>query len=271
MKIDDDIWPQVQNHRWKWQLGRVDTVGILWHATRSGIAGRTAEQEYSSTLNWFRSPNNVVRDSAGNPWYGGMSHYVIGGGKVAIAVPESCVPRFSAGIHDFRAISVEVAQATKDTPFDPRDIELCHELAQELSAKHGFPLGRIPFVDANNNGWPGEAGHEDTAQGRQSGKSDPSDLFWQAYEEAEMTPEQLLRIERLELAMFSGREEGGEDRATRLANAQFRAALRDTPGDPTGWQVSVSERVEAHIANHPTGSPGLNFGDVVTLAPPDNT
>ncbi|MGH2608490.1 MAG: peptidoglycan recognition protein family protein, partial [Tepidiformaceae bacterium] len=134
MQIDDDLWPAVRGHAWKWQGGRVEVAGIIWHATRSGIAGRTAAQEYGSALNWFRSPNNVVRDTAGDPWYGAMAHYVIGGGRVCRALPEELVPRFSAGVHDFRAISVEVGQATRDTAFDPRDIALCRELAAELSA-----------------------------------------------------------------------------------------------------------------------------------------
>ena len=203
MRIDDDIWPTVQNHSWKWQRGRVDVVGILWHSTRSGIAGRTAAEEYSSTLNWFRSPNNAVY-SNGKPWYGAVSHYVIGGGRVCAVMPHMVVPRFSAGIHDFRAISVEVGQATNDTPYAPRDIELCHELAYELSQKYGFPLGRIPFVDANNNGWPGEVGHEDTAQGKGQGKSDPGPLFWQTYEEEPMTPEERAKLDAVYAALTGG-------------------------------------------------------------------
>ena len=82
-----------------------------------------------------------------------------------------------------------------------------------------------------------------------------------------MTPDERLRMERLELAMFSGKEEASLGRDQRLQNAQFRAALRDTPGDPTGWQVSVSERVEAHIADHTDGGalvPGTKFkGEVI--------
>lgn len=76
-----------------------------------------------------------------------------------------------------------------------------------------------------------------------------------------MTPEQLLRLERLELALFSGREEGTEDRPTRLANAQFRAALRDTPENPSGWAVSLGEQIAAHEAlNHEAGlAPGTKF------------
>ncbi|MEY4762769.1 MAG: hypothetical protein RLZZ200_2625 [Pseudomonadota bacterium] len=184
MKIDDDIWSAVREDEWKWQPRR-DVVGIIWHATRSGQP-YDAAMEYISTLNWFRSPNNMVRDDAGRPWYGGMANYVIGGGKVCLAVPEEYAPRYSAGVHDFRAISVEVGQASYSVPYEPRDIELCHELAADLSARYGFKLGRIPFVSENNNEWPGEVGHEDTAQGKSYGKSDPGRLFWEAYAEVDM-------------------------------------------------------------------------------------
>ncbi|MEX0781942.1 MAG: N-acetylmuramoyl-L-alanine amidase [Dehalococcoidia bacterium] len=223
MRIDDDIWPNVEPHAWKWQSGRVDVTGIIWHATRSGIAGRTAAQEYGSTLNWFRSPNNAVRAASGAPWYGAMAHYVIGGGRVCRALPEELVPRFSAGIHDFRAISVEVGQATRDTPFDKRDIDLCRELAAELSARYGFRLGRIPFVGADNVGWPGEVGHEDTAQGRGSGKSDPGPLFWETYVEEEKMNREF--EEALLLRLFAGTERPLiEGRDERLAYARMKLA-----------------------------------------------
>ncbi|HEX6031626.1 MAG TPA: N-acetylmuramoyl-L-alanine amidase [Tepidiformaceae bacterium] len=222
MRIDDELWSEVRWQRWKWQEGRVAVRGIIWHATRSGIQRRPPEAEYRSTLNWFRSPSNVVRDSAGNPWYGAMSHYVIGGGRVCRVVPEELVPRFSAGVHDFQAISVEVAQATRDTPFAPQDIELCRALARELSDRYRFQLGRIPFVDGENRGWPGEVGHEDTAQGRGQGKSDPGPLFWAAYEEDVMSSE---FEEALLLRLFAGTERpGSEGREERLAYARLKLA-----------------------------------------------
>lgn len=201
MKIDDDLWPTVKQHGWKWQAGRTAIVGIIWHATRSGIPGRTPAQEYTSCLNWFASPNNRTVDPQGRI-YGGMTHYCIGGGKVLRAVPEELVPRFSAGVHDFYAISVEVGQNLNSTPYHPRDIEICHELAADLSSRYGFKPGRLPFVDGNNSQWPGEVGHEDTAQGRGQGKSDPGPLFWQQYlKEGAMTPAELERMERLERLM----------------------------------------------------------------------
>ena len=214
MKIDIDLWKEVQPHWWKWtrrQQPAFNTIdGIIWHATRSGLAYGsltapygapwTVGWELTATLNWFRSVHN------GNQGNGvaGMSNYLIGDGKVVRVMPDEFVPRYSAGAHDFRGLSIEVCQPRNDEPYDPRDIALCHEVAEELSTTHGFALGRIPYVDFANTGWPGEVGHEDTAQGRAQGKSDPGPLFWQAYEEDDdMTPEQVEKIvnERLDAVL----------------------------------------------------------------------
>lgn len=223
MQFDDDIWPAVRAHQWKWQTGRVGVHGIIWHATRSGVRGRSPSDEYGSTLNWFRSPHNLVPDAHGNAWYGAMAHYVIGGGRVCRVLREELVPRFSAGIHDFRAISVEVAQATGEDDYDERDMSLCRELASDLSRRHGFALGRIPFVDENNAGWPGEVGHEDTAQGRQQGKSDPGQRFWDAYTEEEGMSREF--EEMLLLRLFAGTERPAEEsRDQRLAYARHKLA-----------------------------------------------
>lgn len=196
MKYDLDIWDTVQTHSWKWQSGRVDVVGVIVHATRSGYPGRPASLEYQSAVNWFKSPFNAVLDSVGNKWYGGMSNYIIGGGQVCRAVPEDLVPRFSAGIHDFRAISIEMGQGTNSDPYYDRDIELLQEAIYDLSMRYGFKTDRIPFVDANNSGWPGIVGHEDTAQGKGQGKSDPGPLLWQALGELDMSPEEVEKIAR---------------------------------------------------------------------------
>ena len=248
MRIDNDLWPDVQPHRWKWQDGRVDVAGIIWHATRSGIAGRTAAQEYRSAMNWFRSANNVVRDSAGNAWYGAMAHYIIGGGTVCRALPEELVPRFSAGVHDFSAISIEVAQATRDTPFEPADIELCRELAAELSGRYGFPRRRISFVDAGNHGWPGEVGHQDTAQGRGAGKSDPGTLFWAAYLEEDAMDREF--EEALLLRLFAGTERpAAETREERLAYARERLAA----GGQSIADIAASAIVVALEHRHEAG------------------
>lgn len=200
MKYDLDLWPDIIAHGWKWQTRTAPPRGIVWHATRSGIAGRTAAAEWGSTVNWFRSPNNRVVWADGVT-FAGMSNLLIAGGQVAQCVPLHLAPRYSAGVHDFTGISIEVGQATADTPYDPRDITLCREVARELAATYGFELGRLPYLggDFPTSG-PAEVGHEDTAQGRGQGKSDPGPLFWQAYldKEDEMDEALRVRVERIE-------------------------------------------------------------------------
>jgi len=208
MNVDIDLWPQIRPHGWKWQR-RVGVRGIIWHATRSGIAGRTAAEEFSSTCNWFVSPNNRV-DFPGD-MYAGMSNLVIGGGRIARAVPFEYAPHYSAGVHDQMAISIEVAQATNETPYDPRDIALCHDVARELAATYGFALGRLPYVGGANAEFPGEVGHEDTAQGRGQGKSDPGALFWAAY------------LEEEDMGI-------SEEQATAIAEATARRVFDETSG-----------------------------------------
>lgn len=240
--VDDVIWDAVKPHSWKYSIGRQRVRGILWHSTRSGRGEFTVEQEYGATLNWFRSPNNLVRDNAGNPWYGALTHYVIGGGRVCLALPEEHSPRYSAGVHDEHAISVEVAQATPTTPYDPRDIKLARRLAEDLAERYGFPLRRIPFVDGGNIGWPGEVGHEDTEQGRRQGKSDPGPLFWAQYlapEEAEMADN--ARLARLE-ALLAG---NGVDVTVEAKHANALAAA--------GVTAKVGERLRL------TGEAALAF------------
>ena len=234
MDIDRDLWPAIRQHTWKWTSDRVDVRGIIWHATRSGLPGRTAAVEFESACNWFLSPNNRT---GGEVPYGGMSHYIIGGGRVARCVPEELVPHYSAGVHDRMAISVEVGQGTNSDRYEERDIELCRELAAELSARYGFPLVRIPFVGAGNQGWPGMVGHEDTAHGRGQGKSDPGPLFWTAWEDLAMTDP---LVERLIVALFGDSSERTLPWAERVDVASYRMDRRVDLEDPPGGGLMPS-------------------------------
>lgn len=269
MRFDDDIWPVVEGHTWKWQGDRVRIAGIVWHATRSTLPF-TAEKEYQATLNWFRSPNNFVdvddvpASQGGNPnrkFYSGMSNYVIGGGRICRAVPEDFVPRFSAGIHDFHAISVEVAQGTAGTEYDERDIALCHQFAEEASREFGFALGRLPTLDGGNTQLPGEVGHENTLQGSQQGKSDPGPLFWKAYsEDAPMTPEEREAFANLQFehtllleALLGTQGEPGESQATARHRLKNRLdAMRRGEGG------SIAEIIQTHFENEASHTPSRN-------------
>jgi hypothetical protein len=184
-----------------------------------------------------------------------MSNYIVGGGKICLSVPEEYVPRFSAGIHDFRAISVEVGQGTNDDAYDPRDIDLVHELVSELSSKYKFTTNRIAYVDGNNYGWPGLVGHEDTAQGRGQGKSDPGHLFWEAYLGADdVTPEQAKKIEEAWKALC-----GGDSAAMDAWNSMGNSMIAGYTGEQVE-QDSILERVRRLEA---TGLPAAQINSII--------
>ena len=176
MKIDDDIWPAVSLHPWKARPrydGPITLVEL--HATRGGIMGRTAANEYSATINWFKSPNNI-NEAQTRPW-ASMSSYIIGGGKVCRVMPDEWWPSYSLGHADPFAISIEIGQTLATTPFDPRDIALAAQLCAELSQEHGIPVRVLPFLSADNHEAPGYVRHDRSANGQYYGKSDPGPHF----------------------------------------------------------------------------------------------
>lgn len=220
---DVDLWPRIAPHRWKWSYGRLGVDGIIWHASRS-THRYTPEVELQAVINWFTDPDNGDWGAG----IAGMSNYAIGGGKLVRCVPEELVPRYSAGVHDFRAISIEVVQGLPDMEYDPRDIALCQELAADLSHRCGFPRRRIPFVDGANTGWPGEVGHEDTAQGRGSGKSDPGPLFWRDYRmEGPVSAVTREEFEALKADYFAAREDFYTNVAWQFNIEELRSAVAD--------------------------------------------
>mgnify|MGYP001619625841 FL=1 len=176
VRLDDDIWDAVKLHPWKARPrynGPITLVEL--HATRSGIVGRTPADEYSATINWFKSPNNI-NEALTRPW-ASMSSYIIGGGKVCRVMPDHYWPSFSLGHADPFAISIEIGQNLETTPFDPRDLELTAELCAEISRGHSIPVRVLPFLSADNHEAPGYVRHDRSANGTYYGKSDPGRLF----------------------------------------------------------------------------------------------
>lgn len=194
--ITDDITATVLSHPWKVGSRSRPVNAIIWHFTGSGQQ-YGAEKEYQATLNWFRSPNNRTADG-----YAGISNLVVGPGKVCLAVPLDRMPRFSSWASDEHAISVEVAHSYRGQPWDMEVIRTCQRVGAALRAMYGIPQKRVIPADLTSDlTWDGEAGHEDTWQGRVQGKTDPGAEFWALYmtpEEEPMTPEERARLERLE-------------------------------------------------------------------------
>lgn len=176
MIIDDDIWESVKLHPWKARPrydGPITLVEL--HATRSGIEGRTPMQEYGSTINWFKSQNNI-NEALTRPW-ASMASYIVGNGRICRVMPDHYWPSFSLGHADPFAISIEIAQATKDTPFDPRDLESAAQICAEISTLHNIPARVLPYLSLDNHQAPGYVRHDRSDNGQWYGKSDPGWLF----------------------------------------------------------------------------------------------
>lgn len=173
----ESIWEDIQHHTWKYAQRGTPIVGALVHATRSAIPNNPTQREYEACKNWFKSPSNRTVDSQGRV-SAGMTHAVIGGGgKFCVVLPDEMYPTWSAGHMDTGGFwSVEIAQGTNDTPFDPLDIERAqHEIAKKAKL-HGFPAKHIPFMDGDNRQAPGIAYHDASRNGVILGKSDPGKM-----------------------------------------------------------------------------------------------
>lgn len=178
MRYDDDIWDSVRPHAWKWEPRTQPIRLIIIHATRSGIAGRTAAQEYGATVNWFVSPNNGV-DTDGRPGFewGGMTSTIIGGGKICRVMPDDVYPTWSAGHMDPVALSIEIGQNLDGTPFENRDLDLAARYVAEKCTEYNIPPRVLPFVSGDNHEAPGISRHDHSQNGRILGKSDPGSAF----------------------------------------------------------------------------------------------
>lgn len=174
--FDDDIWSDVEPHEWKWRRRTVKPTLIEIHATRSGIAGRTAEQDYGSTLNWAKSPTNIVTEDNGYEW-GSIENVVVGGGKVGRVLPRAITCHYSLGHADPLALSLEIAQATNDTAFEERDLENGAEIVASWCLLYDIPPRILPYLSGDNHEAPGLVRHDRSANGDHWGKSDPGTLF----------------------------------------------------------------------------------------------
>lgn len=269
MVTRESIWPAVQPHGWKWRPrgGRID--GILWHSTRGGqwYDGNT---EMNAYLNWCRSPNNRITFTGGD--YAGIASYGIGPGRIVECVPPEFIPAWSSHPSDLHVISVEVAQSNLGQAIEPETIAACVEFAREMSERYGFPLERV--YPADDRYWTGMAGHEDTQQGRASGKTDPGQAFWEPFMAAltggaSMTPEERMELDNIKLALCAGAEEGDLSRLERVIKANYRITeiaegRAQSYGDMAASAVVLSKRALA-VATAIAAAGGV-FGAAATRA-----
>lgn len=201
----ESVWASVKPHTWKYRPRVKPINGILWHSTR-GNQGYDGNTELNAFCNWMRSPSNYQAGmpSVGIAPYAGISTVGIGPGRIVEVVPDYLIPAWSSWQSDERKLSVEVAQSNLGQPIEVETIAECVRYAKAMAALYDFPLTRV--FPTNDDTWVGMAGHEDTLQGKSSGKSDPGEAFWTPFlaalnEEDEMTPEEKEMLYELTRAM----------------------------------------------------------------------
>ncbi len=232
--FEDDVWPQVQLHLWKYTTRNAPINGIIWHATRGGqwYDGAT---ELRAFRNWAASPNNRISD------YAGVASYGIGPGICLRVVPDTYVPRWSSWPSDLHAVSVEVAQSNPGQGIEAETIERCVVFALEASATYGIALRRVTNV-TNDYTWSGMVGHADTIQGRASGKTDPDEKFWAPFmarleEVTAMFEDLKKRVDRIERVLYGH----GDLRVT--VDQYNQAVLRDI----LGYDVAIGQTVSVPV------------------------
>ena len=173
---DETIWTQVQAHLWKWERRSQPIRLILIHSTRGN---NTMELQYQATKNWQMSPTNIgERDMQGNPLWGSMSSRIVSHeGQHCVTVPDDYYPTYSAGHMDPIAISFELAQPNNQTPYTEACLERATIETAKLCLKHHIPPVVLPYVSGDNHEAPGIARHDQSANGRKWGKTDPGQLF----------------------------------------------------------------------------------------------
>ncbi len=137
---------------------RPKTLGVVLHSTRGGTA--SAATDYEATINWFVNPNSQV-----------SAHVVIGPQRVCRMVDDAD-QAWHAEEHNATHLGMEIAQPKIDTPFSDFQYEAAAILVREWCAKYNLPLKHV--TDSSERGM---IGHEETAQGRRVGKTDPGPRF----------------------------------------------------------------------------------------------
>lgn len=244
--VRDSIWDQVKVHGWKYRPRTRPITGVLIHCTRGGqwYDGAT---ELGAFLNWARSANNRVAYPGGD--YAGIANYGTGPNRIVEVVPEDRLAAWSSHPSEEHVVSIEVAQSNLGQPIEPETIAATVHLVRELRDKHGFPLTRVYPV--NDWTWSGMAGHEDTVQGKSSGKSDPGAAFWEpfmaALEGDAMTPEERKLLEDIHAALT-----GGMPGVLEAWNENGNSLL-------VGYTQIIYPavaRLDEHLANHAAGVTG---------------
>ena len=142
-------------------LSHIPKIAVM-HSTRSGRTSFTDVQELAATLSWFVNPN------------GASSHFVVSKTERVRVVADNLLAWHSGSLNG-RAWGIEFTQPTIDRSFGAG-----HYANAALVGRHYVKLGVAPTWLSYWDGNLSESGfidHQDTVQGRASGKSDMGPKF----------------------------------------------------------------------------------------------
>lgn len=186
-----------------WPDRRSHIAGVMIHATRSG---RSAGDDGPGTENWLGHPSN---GSAAQDWGSSWDALIYESGLQVITHDvDKWYASWCAGYGDAGTwpaglyyVMVEVSQGRPEDHFTEAELHSAAQYTAEASQKYGFPLVKIPFLTQRGTPPRGICSHEDSANGKKLGKSDPGPMWpWERFlglcrqyagEEEEMTDDEL--------------------------------------------------------------------------------
>ena len=160
-------------------------AGVMLHSTRSGVADG---DDGPRTEGWWSNPRNIVQDDP--PWGSYADALVFEDGTQVICTGEDNeyaawtagyggAGTWAAGHYYYQ---IEIAQGQTVEPFTPAAIDSLAQLVADKARKFSFPIVRIPFLAQTGVPPRGICTHEDSANGRKTGKTDPGPMFpWDTF------------------------------------------------------------------------------------------
>lgn len=157
---------------------------ITIHATR----GKSAPNlQYSATRNWLQSVSNEQENFS----WGSSCNFIVGNdpGEITLVSSFEVYSSWGCGFGetgtwsvDEHGFSIEIPQSVGLEAFDVDAINNALDVCEYLCRTYNITPVRIPFLSQTGEIPSGLVGHEDTANGKKLGKTDPGDKFpWDSF------------------------------------------------------------------------------------------
>lgn len=156
-------------------------AGVMLHSTRSG---KVLADEGERTEGWWNNPINKVND---NPPWGSYADVLLfkDGTQVICTDHDTEYAAWTAGYGaesgtwaaGMYYIQIELPQGTLEEEFPAAVIDSVAQITAEYSLRYNFPIVRLPYLTQKGDRPRGITSHDNCANGRAYGKSDPGPLF----------------------------------------------------------------------------------------------